>query len=74
MNLRQYVGEYVIVEFKNGQIRRGQITDYFFPEDNENDKESVIIDECIEFYEDDIVSIALLPDTEIPMRRVRKRK
>lgn len=65
MNLREYEGKKVIIESTNRKIYRGIINDYVYPEDNENGKESIIIDATnydypMEFYVEDIKTIEII--------------
>ncbi|WP_273478499.1 hypothetical protein [Ignavigranum ruoffiae] len=65
MQLKEYWGKKVFLESKNGKIFRGKVSDYVYPEDNENGKESIIIDSVgyefpYEFYENDIKKIEII--------------
>ncbi len=64
MGLIDYCEEKVRIVAKNGREFEGKVTDYFYPEDNENGKESIAIDNVdgtiVEFYEEDITSIVVL--------------
>lgn len=64
MNLKQFYNKKVAIVAKNGRLFEGFINDYFWPDDNENGKESIVIDteagEAIEFYETDIESIEII--------------
>ena len=55
MNLVDFYGENVKITAVNGNVYTGVVEDYIYPEDNENGKESIIV----EFYENDIFSIEL---------------
>lgn len=63
MNLVDFYGENVKITAVNGNVYTGVVEDYIYPEDNENGKESIIVDttskEIVEFYENDIFSIEL---------------
>ena len=64
MGLNDYYGQTVHIVSTNGKEFEGKVTDYFYPEDNENGKESIAIDNedgtIVEFYEEDITSIVVL--------------
>ncbi len=65
MQLARYDGKNVVIETTNGQVFRGKIGDYVYPEDNENRKESIIIDAIdqphpIELWESDIKTIDII--------------
>lgn len=65
MNLKDFWEKKVVIQAKNNRIFRGEITDYIYPEDNENEKESIILEPInggnpIEFYENDIKEIQIL--------------
>lgn len=64
MGLIDYCEEKVRIVAKNGREFEGKVIDYFYPEDNENGKESIAIDNVdgtiVEFYEEDITSIVVL--------------
>lgn len=65
MNLFKYEGKNVIIETTDNQIFRGIVGDYVYPADNENGKESIIIDAIgkqfpVELYESDIKSIVIV--------------
>ena len=65
MNLKQFWEHRVIIESINRKIYRGVVSEYIFPEDNENGKESIIVDAVgygnpMEFYEKDIKSIEII--------------
>lgn len=65
MSLMKYKGKKVIIETTDKQIFRGTIGDYVYPDDNENGKESIIIDAIgkkfpIELYESDIKTIDIV--------------
>lgn len=64
MNLLQYYNHKVLVESSNERLIQGSVTDYFYPEDNENGMESIAIKdqngEYVELYESDIKSIEIV--------------
>ena len=69
MDLRQYDGEKVKIVDVDGQVFFGFVSDYFYPEDNEPEEESIVIDsvsgDLLEFYEKHIKSIEVLTKIEI---------
>lgn len=64
MNLMQYYNHKVRVESANERLIQGPVTDYFYPDDNENGMESIAIKdqngEYVELYESDIKSIEII--------------
>lgn len=65
MNLRSYEGKKVIIELLNKKIYRGKVLDFIYAEDNNPQKNSLIIsakgyDYPIEVYEDEIKSIEMM--------------
>lgn len=64
MSLRTYYDEHVRIVDTNGRVFIGVVDDYFFPEDNENGFESIVIKttsgDCYEFTEESIVEIAIM--------------
>lgn len=62
--LKNYYDRDVKIEVKDGRRFYGIVTDYFEKEDNENGKESIVIESIdgtvFEFYEDDISSVTEL--------------
>lgn len=64
MELSDFYGKTVHIVSTNGMEFEGKVTDYFYPEDNENGKVSIAIDNVdgtiVEFYEGDIKSIVVL--------------
>lgn len=64
MDLKIYHGKKVEILADNGELFRGKITDYFYPDENENNLESIIMDtsdgRAIEFYKDDIKTITII--------------
>ncbi len=63
MKLVNFYGRNVTVILTDGSSVKGIVNDYIYPEDNENMKESIIIDtnsgEIIELYEHDMLSISV---------------
>lgn len=63
MKLVNFYGRNVTVILTDGSSVKGTVNDYIYPEDNENRKESIIIDtnsgEIIELYEHDMLSISV---------------
>lgn len=64
MKLREYEGKFVKIKLKDGTEHEGKVTDFIFAEDNNPQKNSIIVDEVnikhsqlIEFYEDDIQTV-----------------
>lgn len=61
MKLKSFYGKKIHIIDNEGNEFVGTINDYIFPEDNENHKESIIVDlengEAWEFYENDIKTI-----------------
>ena len=61
MNLKKYYGTLVDITGTDGRSGTGKVTDYIFPEDNENGIESIIVDfldgTAQEFYPNQIKSI-----------------
>ncbi|MDO4670220.1 MAG: hypothetical protein Q4A67_01980 [Aerococcus sp.] len=65
MDLGQYEGQFVFIVGTNNKAFRGLVTNYFYPEDNEDGKESIAINDSrynnlIEFNEDDIKTIKII--------------
>ena len=62
--LKNYYDRDVKIEVKDGRRFYGIVTDYFEKDDNENGKESIVIESIdgtvFEFYEDDISSVTEL--------------
>lgn len=58
MKLRQFYNKKVNIISKEGIAFSGVVTEYFYPEENESGKESIVIDSSsgapVEFYEEDI--------------------
>ena len=66
MLLKEYYGKRVRIVAANDKSFEGAVTDYFYPEDNETDVESIAIDDItsgnlVEFPAYDIKSIQVLP-------------
>lgn len=61
MDLSNYYEKDIIISDTDGKVFYGFVEDYFYPEDNENGKESIIVKtksgDSIEFAEDDIAFI-----------------
>lgn len=64
MRLVEYFGAVVDITGMDGRSAIGKVNDYIFPEDNENGKESIIVDfpdgTAQEFYEEDIKTIKIV--------------
>lgn len=64
MNLKRYYGQTVSITSINNQLYVGIVSDYFYPEDNESNKESIVVDTLqngiIEFCEKDIKEITII--------------
>ena len=64
MSLKEYYGHTVKILADNGEVFCGVISDYFFPDDNENNLESIVLrtskGHLIEFKEKDIEVIAII--------------
>ena len=64
MNLLRFLHEKLKIVSVNGRTFTGIINDYFYPDDNDNGKESIVMDTdtglCIEFYEDDIQTAEII--------------
>jgi hypothetical protein len=63
VSLKHYYGKTVIITDAGGTSVSGKVTDYVYPEDNENGSESIILDlregPAREFYPEDISVIKL---------------
>ncbi len=61
MNLKRFYNTKVNIITNTGMKFDGIVTDYFYPDENETGKESIVIDSsnssAIEVYEDDIKEI-----------------
>ena len=64
MNLLDFYESMVEIIGTDGRKAIGKVSDYVYPEDNENGKESIIVDfpdgTAQEFYEEDIKSISAI--------------
>ncbi len=65
MSLKKYYEEKVRIRTPDGKIFEGKVTDYFYPEDNEPERESIAVKitstgELFEFPEEDILSIEII--------------
>lgn len=65
MDLGQYEGKLVVIVDVDNKIFHGRVTDYFYPDNNDDGKESIAIDDYrygnpIEFNEDDIKTIEFI--------------
>lgn len=68
MSLSEFYGKQVRIVAQNGKEFEGKVTDYFYPEDNDPEEESIAIrcskgflaGKSVEFPEHDIVSIDVM--------------
>lgn len=64
MSLKELCGKRIRIVSPDGASFTGKVSDYFYPEDNENEKESVVLDTedgtLIEIYEDDIKELEII--------------
>lgn len=65
MDLSKYDDKLVVIVDIDNQIFRGNVTDYFYPDDNDDGKEGIAINDrqrgrLIEFNEDDIKTIEII--------------
>lgn len=64
MNLKQFYNKKVNIVADSGSVYLGMVTDYFYPDDNESGKESIIVDTdegtAVEFYEKNIKEIEII--------------
>lgn len=64
MELKHYYGKKVTVIDVDGKTFTGLVDDYFFPEDNENGEESIVIKTngsgLVEFTSNDIKEITII--------------
>lgn len=64
MSLKSYHGKKVNIVDANGQIFSGIVDDYFFPDDNENGLESIVVKtvdgDFYEFTEETIEEITVI--------------
>lgn len=63
MKLKSYYGKNVSIKAVNGKIFSGNVDEYFYPEDNDNEEESIVLktsnNELIEFSRNDISDITI---------------
>lgn len=61
MKLKQFYNKKVNIVSDEGTAFSGVVTEYFHPDENDSERESIVIDtssgECVEFYEEDIKTI-----------------
>lgn len=61
MELKPFYGKKVVVVATNGRVFSGTVNDYFYPDENDLDMESIVVDtldgDVIEFTEEDIETI-----------------
>lgn len=70
MSLKKYYGKKVRILSNNKELFEGKVTDYFYPEDNEPEEESIAIrcikgplkEKSVEFRETDIQSIEVISE------------
>lgn len=68
MSLKKYYGKNVRIIAENGKLFEGEVTDYFYPEDNEPEEESIaircvrgsLVGRSVEFPAHDIKSIEVI--------------
>ena len=63
MSLKKYCGQTVAIIADNGKVFCGFVEDYFFPDDNENGLESIVLKTSAgmyEFTEEDIETIEII--------------
>lgn len=64
MNLNQYLDKNVFISSINGKTFTGYVDDYYYPDENESGKESIVIltkdKKYIEFTEEDITDIKII--------------
>ena len=63
MSLKEYYGQTVKIIAVNGRTFLGVVDDYFFPDDNEDGLESIVVTTSgglFEFKEDDIETIEII--------------
>ena len=64
MNLKPFYDEKVKIFEETGKIFLGKVNDYFYPDENENGKDSIVVDtvenQAVEFYEDHIREIEII--------------
>ena len=63
-DLQRFVGLTVLIVVADGKNFLGKVTDYFYPDDNENGIESIVIDtidgSLVEFSREDILTIKVI--------------
>ena len=63
MSLKNYIGKTVAIIADDGKVFCGLVDDYFFPDDNEHNLESIVLKTSkgylYEFTEDDIEAIEI---------------
>lgn len=63
MKLKPFYGKNVTIKSFNGKIFSGNVDEYFYPEDNDNEIESIVLkttnNELIEFTSNDILEITI---------------
>ena len=61
MNLKQFYDKKVRILTNDEELFEGTVCDYFYPEDNDTEEESIVVDtgneQFIEFYPSDIKKI-----------------
>ena len=64
MKLKQFYNKKVKIVADNDLVFLGTVNDYFYSDDNKNEKESIVVDtiegSAVEFYEDDIAEIEII--------------
>lgn len=69
MNLKQFYNKKVKIVADNELVFLGKVNDYFYPEDNDNGKESIVVDtiegssienSAVEFYAENIKTIEVI--------------
>jgi hypothetical protein len=64
VTLKQYYNKKVKIVDVDDEVFYGTVSDYFYPEDNEPEEESIVIDslsgDLLEFYEKNIKSIEVV--------------
>ncbi|MBQ3419249.1 MAG: hypothetical protein IJH31_03880 [Erysipelotrichaceae bacterium] len=61
INLKNYIGQNVIIKTKNNLIFKGFVSDYFPSDENENGEESIALENpAIEFNKDEIKEISII--------------
>lgn len=63
MTLKSFYGKHVTIKTPNGKVYSGDVDEYFFPDDNDNGEESIILktnnNELVEFSPNDILEIEI---------------